>query len=125
MNCHVRILLYSLISLLLITGCDLNFPGDGIICTREFVYGLTVNLTDENGDPISDATVVITGGVLPETLTEFQDGNYSGAGERRGTYTLTVTAIGFEPVTIEDIVITGDVCHVTPVSRDITLVATQ
>lgn len=108
--------------LLMIAGCNLNLPGGGgTICTAVFIYGLTVNLTDPNGDPVTGATVVISEGIFSETLTPVQDGFYTGAGERAGTYTLTVTATGFEPVTQNNIVVTADECHVTPVGRDITL----
>ncbi len=106
--------------MLMIAGCDLNLPG-GNVCTEIFIYGLTVYLTDQNGDPVTGATVVITEGQYEETLEVVQDGFYTGAGERQGTYTLTIVAMGFEPVTINNIVITGDECHVTPVGRDITL----
>lgn len=111
--------------ILTLTGCSLNLPGDGIICTEVFIFGITVFVTDENGTPISDATVIITEGQFNETLTEVQDGFYPGAEERQGTYTLTIQATGFEPVIIENIVVTGDECHVTPVGRDITLQPAQ
>ena len=42
----------------------------------------------------------------------------SAAGERVGTYTSTIEAEGFEPVTIEDIVIETDECHVIGVTRE-------
>lgn len=107
--------------ILILTGCSLTLPGDGIVCTEGFIFGLTVNLTDESGDPVTGATLIITDGQYVETLTDLQDGFFRGAGERQGTYTLTVTAAGFEPVTIEDIIVTGDECHVTPISQEVVL----
>ena len=59
----------------------------------------------------------------PGSGLEVQPGVYVGAGERAGTYTLTVEAEGFEPVTIEDIVVEADECHVIGVSREVTLTA--
>lgn len=118
-----NIALYSF--MLMIAGCNLDLPGGGSNCTEVFIFGLTVYLTDQNGDPVTGATVVITEGQDEETLVVVQDGFYTGAGERQGTYTLTIEATGFEPVTINNIVITGDECHVTPVGRDVTLQPAQ
>jgi hypothetical protein len=39
-------------------------------------------------------------------------GEYSGAIERRGTYSLVVEAPGFLPETIDSVVVTENVCHV-------------
>ena len=56
-------------------------------------------------------------------LGDFQPGGYLGAGERAGTYTLTVDADGFETAVIEDIVVDADICHVIPVTREVSLAA--
>ncbi|UCC32091.1 MAG: carboxypeptidase regulatory-like domain-containing protein, partial [Phycisphaerales bacterium] len=86
-------------------GCIPIF--DRNACTAIFAYGLTVRVMDENGDPVSGATLTLTEGDYVETIpgppgsgVEPEPGVYLGAGERAGTYTLTVEAEGFEPATI-------------------------
>lgn len=113
------------LSLLLVAGCPLVgiIPGDGIVCTEIFVYGLNVTVTDVNGNPIAGATLTLTDGDYTETMEEIRDGEYVGAGERAGTYTMRVDADGFVTQTITDIVIDEDECHVIPVAREVTLTA--
>lgn len=103
---------------LLIGGCP---PGGGLICTAEFVYGLNVALKDQTGNPVSGATLTLSEGAYSETMESLQAGEYVGAGERAGTYSLTIEAAGFATQTINGIVVESNVCHVTPVSRDVTL----
>lgn len=117
----MRMLLVVSAVTFIFSSCGLIF--DGAVCTAVFVYGLNVTVVDENGDPVSGATLTLTEGDYSEVMEELRPGEYAGAGERRGTYTLAVEADGFEPVTIEDIVIDADACHVIPVARDVTLTA--
>ncbi len=102
-------------------GCDV--VNDDPVCTDIFAYGVNVTLTDADGQPVLRATVTLAEGTYVETMEELSDGNYAGAGERAGTYTLTIEAEGFEPVTIEGIFVDADECHVIPVSREVTLAA--
>jgi len=108
---------------LLITGCPnlFNNGDNNIICTAEFVIGLTVTVTDDMGNPVSGATLTLTEGSYTETMAEFQTGQFAGAAERAGTYTLTIEANGFDPVTLNNILITEDECHVIMVNREVTL----
>lgn len=112
---------------LLITGCPnlFNNGDNNIVCTAVFVFGLSVTVTDDMGDPVSGATLTLTEGTYTETMAEFQTGQFAGAGERAGTYTLTVEASGFEPVTLNNIQITADECHVIPVNQDVTMTPTS
>lgn len=100
-------------------GClGFDFPGGA--CTAEFVYGLNVVVNDGE-DPICDAEVTIEEGDYTETLESFECGSFVGAGERAGTYRITVEAEGYLTEVVEDFVITDDECHVEPRSLDITL----
>ena len=107
-----------------------NYAGLGRVTARvtrmtDFLYFVDVNATVTNADtdePISDATLTLTEGDYTETMMELSEGNYAGAGERAGTYTLTVEADGFGTQTIEDIFVDADECHVTPVTQDISLI---
>lgn len=93
-------------------------------CTTLYAFG--VSLTVRNGStgaPIANATAVLVDGSYRETMMSFGPaGTYAGAGEREGTYTLTVTAQGFQPAAPRTIVVTGDECHVRgqAVSVDLT-----
>ncbi len=112
----------SLIVGIAVLGCTPSDPTGGIACTEIFVYGVNVTVTDaDSGDPVLGATLTLTEDEFTETLIEMSDGAYAGAGERAGTYTLTVAASGFASQTIDNIVVTEDECHVIPVSRDVAL----
>ncbi len=104
---------------LAVAGCNGIFGG--VVCTEEFRFGVNVTVTDTNGNPITGATLTLAEGDFQELMQEFSSGNYAGAGERAGTYTLTVAADGFETVMLTEIVVTADECHVTPVGREVTL----
>ncbi len=116
----IRMLLFVSMATLAAAGC---FPIlDGTICTDDFRAGVNVTVTDENGDPISGATLTLTEGDFSETMEESsRAGEYFGAGERAGAYTLTVEAVGFEPVVVDDIVVDEDECHVIPVAQEVSL----
>jgi len=104
----------------LIAGCPAVQPSNPV-CTEVFVYGLTATVTDEDGAPIEGATLTLTEGNYSETLEGIGGGTYIGAGERAGTYSLTVEAEAFAPETIERIVVDEDECHVIPVERNVVL----
>ena len=114
----------SLVTLFLV-GC-LSVM-DGVICTEIFIYGLNVTVTDGNGDPVSGAALTLVEGDYTEIMMEIdamgQPGVYVGAGERAGTYSLTIEADGFDTVTLDDITIDADECHVIPVGLALSLTA--
>ena len=90
-------------------------------CTALYAYGVTATVQDELGNPVPGATLTLSEGSYQEILEEWYPGEYVGAGERAGTYTLTVVADGFETVTVDDIFVDADECHVIGVSRQINL----
>jgi hypothetical protein len=103
------------------TGCPIYDDG-GVICTEIFVYGLNVTVTDAaTGGVIEGATLTLTEGDFTETMMEVNPGDYVGAGERAGTYILTVEAEGYATQTVEDITIDADECHVIPVTENVAL----
>jgi len=113
------------ISLLLVAGCPLAgfIPCGGVVCTEVYVYGMNVAVIDVSNNPITGAILTLMDGDYSETMEELAAGEYAGAGERAGTYTLKVEADGFVTQTIRDIVIDADECHVIPVAREVTLTA--
>jgi len=104
-------------------ACGIECPiTNGPVCTEVFVYGVNVTLTDtETGEPVTGATLVLSEATYTETMREITPGQYVGAGERPGTYELTVEAEGFLPESRSMIVVTADECHVIPVNLDIAL----
>ncbi len=93
---------------------------ENIICTYNFVYGLAINFTEKTtANPINgNITIVAKDGNYEETL-EISESNMSfyGAGERKGTYILTVTADNYKTFVSEPIIVTADECHVLTEKR--------
>lgn len=88
-----------------------------VICTALYAYGLTVTVVDA---PTGDSLRVAPAGVAhdgswSETMQVF--GNHLlGAGERAGTYDITVTAPGYRAWDTTGVKVTADECHVRGVN---------
>lgn len=110
--------------MLLATTCDKD-EDDQIYCTQEFVYGLNVVVLDATtGQPLVEGVVVnATDGTFQENLVLIPGLEYSfaGAGERTGTYTITVTKDGYQTYVSAPIIVTANVCHVNPQSLTVNL----
>ncbi len=100
-------------------------PISALVCTEVYVYGIVIHVTDPSGKPITNAQAIIRDGPFTETLEPVTEpsanGIYQGAGERPGTYELTVSAPGYVPQTFKNLVVTGGICHVNQVSREVSL----
>ena len=84
-------------------------------CTDEFVSGLIVKITNETTGAglVEGITVTATDGTYIEELDGLpQVQEFRGAGERVGTYTITVTGEGYEPYVSEAVTVTRNDCHV-------------
>jgi hypothetical protein len=88
---------------------------EGINCTEEARAGLQVRVISESTlEPVTEGiSVVAIEGDFQEEL-ELWPGNtdFTGLFERAGTYTVIVSGEGFIPVTIGNVVIQRDECHV-------------
>ncbi|GEM_PF-504211 len=119
------ITIFCALLIILGTSCSNNDDdGDQLNCTDIFVFGLTVSVFDETtGDPINVATTVTASdGSYSETLENFGNpGVFSGAGERAGTYTVRVSAEGYESFVSEEITVSADQCHVIPEAIEVRL----
>ena len=101
-----------------ITESETDSP---VFCTREFRFGIVIHARDAvTGGPIHPDAVaiaregsyveIVRGGQLPASGTLFML-----AGERPGTYSVRVESPGYRLWERSNVVVTGDVCHVTPV----------
>lgn len=118
-----KLLLIIAIFPLLATQC--NEDDNGIACTEEARAGLNITIKDsETNAYLSEGvSVVATDGSYSETLQSFDSTEpiFSGAYEREGNYTITVSKTGYVTYTSEVISVTSDVCHVIPQQRTILL----
>lgn len=95
-------------------------------CTEEARSGLLVNVKNaSNNQPVTNAVLTIAEDSYTEELQAGTGGQYSGAIERRGTYTLTVEAPGFATETVEDVVVTQGLCHVNQTELTVDLQPAQ
>jgi hypothetical protein len=107
-----------------ISSCEDN-DDNQIFCTDQFVYGLNVIVLDAStGNPIfQDIEVKAVDGTYLEILELVPSSEYAfvGAGERAGTYVVTITKAGYQTYTSAPIVVTRDECHVIPQSLTVNL----
>ena len=91
---------------------------DGVYCTEEFVYGLSITVTVSGEYVTEGITVTATDGTYSEELMSFPEGtNFVGAGERPGTYVINITSEIYQEFNSELIQVDADACHVIPEVR--------
>ncbi len=100
-----------------LTACSLDEEAtdDPIFCTTQVVPGLEVIVLSGVTNTIieEELVVVVKDGTYTETLQNLNTAIYTGAFEREGEYTLTVSGDGYESYTSSaPIIVTSDVCHV-------------
>ena len=120
-----KLFLFALfLPLLMISSCESD-DDDQIVCTQQFVYGLNVVVLDAtSGQPLVEGVLVkAVEGPYQETLELIPGLEYSfaGAGERVGTYVITVTKAGYQTYASIPVIVTRDVCHVIPQSLTVNL----
>lgn len=102
---------------LVLAACDVVDP---TVCTDEFVYGVQVTVVDvATAAPVTEGLegTLTEGAYVEEMQVQGVNGNILlGAGERAGTYSLTIRANGYETINESGIVVTENECHVNPVS---------
>ncbi len=113
------ILLLLVLSILF--GCQQTDSDAGMACTEIFVFGLSIIVRDANTDAIlkDEITVTATDGNYSEELMTFPDtDNFFGAGERAGTYIVTIAGNGYQNFISQPIEVNEDACHVIPEERE-------
>jgi len=109
----------------LLAGCGV-FEDDGTSCTADHRAGILIYVVDNvTGNPVScGAMATITADGYAEDVGNPFAGSPScddsiplaGAGERPGTYTVTVARTGYYNQTTTGVVVTAGVCHVNTVT---------
>ena len=100
-------------------GCSESPWGpDGVVCTANYVYGLSVIVQDKaSGQRLCDAEVVAVSGSYRETLQAYgppESCSSLGAGERSGVYDIQVSRAGFRVGSVPSVRVAADECHVIP-----------
>ncbi|WP_298555814.1 hypothetical protein [uncultured Algibacter sp.] len=116
-------LLIPFLSVLIIATFSCK-TSDDIFCTDIFVYGLSITVKDANTDAVitENITIKATDGDYEETLMSIESSNaFVGAGERAGTYILTINATNYKDYITEPIKVSADECHVIPEAIEIML----
>jgi len=107
---------------LYLSGCGGDSADQGVACTLELRPGIAIEVLDAAGAAAScGAQAVITASGYSETARNpsvpcDDTLRLSGAFERAGTYNVTVSKPGFQPVVFSNVVVTADVCHVVTVN---------
>jgi hypothetical protein len=97
-------------------------PSGGVMCTMLYAYGITVMVVDSaSGDSIrSGAMLIARDGAYADTVRQGSGApigsTLSTAGERPGTYSLTVLKSGYQQWTRSGMKVTKDECHVRGVA---------
>ena len=91
--------------LVLLAGCYQGGTVEPVLCTKQFVYGLTVTVVDQStSNPIAAAaTMTLRDGSYEEVVTDSWDGS-------------TLSGAGYETWTRVGVEISADECHVIPVT---------
>jgi hypothetical protein len=116
---------FSLVGLVIaLAGCrNPVWPGDKI-CTTEFRFGLSVQVKDSVSGAwaASGAQLVLRDGAYadsasyPPNRSDLDALSLNGAGERAGTYEVTVRKAGFMTWQRQAVRVTANECHVNSVS---------
>ena len=107
---------WKFLLLTFVIGC--TGSTDPMICTREFRYGISIEIVDAiDRTPRADsATLTLRDGSYVESTTRSDGLTMLGAGERPGTYIATVAHPRYHTWVRTDVVVTSDGCHVQTVS---------
>jgi hypothetical protein len=94
----------------------------GLVCTADFRYGLSINVTAQGAPAAEGAEGIAIDGAYVETLELLAPGTLLGAGERPGTYDVTITKTGYMTWSAQDVRVDADECHVIGVALEASLI---
>ena len=93
-------------------------PTDGgVVCTSIFLYGISATVTDAvtGSDITAGSSLIVREGTYVDSVTAGPGGTLSAAGERPGTYNVTVRRAAYLPFAKNAVRVNSDACHVIPV----------
>jgi hypothetical protein len=113
------------IGALILSGC--TAAPTGFVCTDDFRFGLNVTVVDSvTGTPPASAVLIARDGAFVDSVGPATPHQLvlngppvlllSTAGERPGTYDLTVRAAGYRDWARAGVAVTADECHVKQVA---------
>ena len=107
---------WKFLLLTFVVGC--TGSTDPMICTREFRYGISMEIVDaiDQAPRADGSTMTLRDGSYVESTTQSNGLTMLGAGERPGTYIVTVAHPRYHTWVRTDVVVTSDECHVHTVS---------
>ena len=118
-----KILCAGLAGAAMTLGCDDGPTAPGPDCTADFRYGLSIVVLDGSGAPAAEGAVGIArDGDHEETLMVLGVDTMVGAGERPGTYDITISKTGYMTWAAGNVTVTADECHVIGVSLQANLI---
>jgi hypothetical protein len=97
------------------TSCGTSDP---IVCTAQFVPGIVVEVLDSatRASLVQDARGAAQDGAFIDSLRPLSPTTFQAAGERPGTYTVTVVHPGYIDWVRPDVQVRLGVCHVQTVT---------
>ncbi len=104
-------------------ACSAAAP-TGVACSQLYVFGIALKVQNAvTGAPVTDsASVLVTDGSYVESYGYLGpagqplSGMISAAGERAGTYSISIRKTGFMPYDTAGVKVTRNSCHVNPVA---------
>lgn len=102
----------------LVAACQSLPPtGGGTICTMQFVYGISATVTDAatGTDITPGSSLIVREGSYVDSVAAGPGSFLAAAGERAGTYEVTIRRSGYQPFSRSGVAVTRDECHVHPV----------
>lgn len=109
--------LSAIVSISLLVGaCQPQLQnGGGTACTMQFVYGISATVTDAatGANITSGSYLVVREGSYVDSASAMGE-FLAAAGERAGTYSVTVGRPGYSTFHRSGVVVTRDECHVHP-----------
>lgn len=109
----------AVVSILLLAAACQPLPpnGGGAVCTMQFVYGISATVTDAatGADITPGSSLIVREGTYVDSVAAGPGSFLAAAGERAGTYEVTVRRSGYHPFSRSGVVVTRDECHVHPV----------
>jgi len=97
--------------------------GGGTACTMQFVYGISATVTDAaTGANVTPGSyLVVREGSYVDSASAMGD-FLAAAGERAGTYAVTIGRPGYSSFSQSGVRVTRNECHVNPVQLEARLV---